>query len=656
MALALVVAFHVFGRGRVSGGVDVFLFFSGFLLTGSMYRRSVAQQAGRVSRHYARTLLRLMPAAVTVLAAVVIAILLLRPLSSQGQDLREVRASLLYYQNWELISSQLSYGAAGPNASPLQHFWSLSLQGQFFLLWPWCILALVGMALRGGRDPWRIAVAGTSAVTLVSFGIAQVMVRTDQPVAYFNSVTRWWELTLGGLLALVLMRWSPPDRLRPIMGWVGLSIIVAGGFAVDGGTVFPGPWVLLPLFGAACVLLGAGSPRGPRRLLQTRPLTRLADIAYELYLWHWPILVFTLVLQDRDVAGPRTALFVIAISLVAAWLTHTVISGPLSRAKGVRPARILWPVSVVLASTAALSTVLAVQSDRTLERSLDVSSYTLSDYPGAESVRDPSLVRESYPVPIGPPVDVAAADYEPAMDSPCWQGGSVSAPARPVQWCDDPSRADGPTVALVGSSRAEVWQPALQKIAAAHGWSLRVTGRGGCPVTGNSRFEGCNRWTEMVISELIRTRPSAVVIEGTNISSTGDKAEYAFDPDGVVWKRLTDAGIDVFAFRAPPRFLEPPPACAARLDDGATDSDCDQDASELYAPVSPFEAVATKSDRLHELDLVPYYCPEGICPVVLGNLVTHRDQQHFTAAFVRTLAPAVEQQMHAKVPALFESR
>ena len=175
-------------------------------------------------------------------------------------------------------------------------------------------------------------------------------------------------------------------------------------------------------------------------------------------------------------------------------------------------------------------------------------------------------------------------------------------------------------------------------------------------MTGNSRFEGCNRWTEMVISELIRTRPSAVVIEGTNISSTGDKAEYAFDPDGVVWKRLTDAGIDVFAFRAPPRFLEPPPACAARLDDGATDSDCDQDASELYAPVSPFEAVATKSDRLHELDLVPYYCPAGICPVVLGNLVTHRDQQHFTAAFVRTLAPAVEQQMHAKVPALFESR
>ncbi|MGJ9422955.1 acyltransferase family protein [Aeromicrobium sp. CF3.5] len=655
IALALVVLFHVFGQGRVSGGVDVFLFFSGFLLTGSLYRRSVAQQDGRVIRHYTRTLLRLLPAAVTVLAAVVIAILLLRPLTSQGQDLREVRASLLYYENWELISSQLAYGAAGPDASPLQHFWSLSLQGQFFLLWPWCVVALVAFALRARQDPWKIAVAGTSAVTLISFTVAQFMVNSDQSVAYFHSLSRWWELSLGGVLALVMMRWAPSGRFRPALGWAGLVIIVAGGLVVDGGDVFPGPWVLLPLSGAACVLLGAGAIRGPSRILQTRPLIRLADIAYELYLWHWPLLVFTLVLQDRDAVGLRTGLFIVGIALIAAWLTHTFISAPLSRAKTVRPTRILWPMGAVLASAAALTTTIALQSDQTLEKSLDVSSYTLTDYPGAESVRDPSLAKRSFPLPIGPPVELAAADYEPAMDSPCWQGGPVNSPARPITWCDDPISVSGSTVALVGSSRAQVWQPALQKIAEQNGWSLRVTGRGGCPITGESRFEGCDRWTEMVISELVRTRPTAVVIEGTNVSTSVEEAEYAFDPDGVVWKRLTEAGIDVFALRASPRFLDPPPECAAQLDEGDTSSGCDQDASALFAPVSPSAAVAARSDRLHELDLVPFYCPAGVCPVVLGNLVTNRDQQHFTAAFVRTLAPALEQQMRAALPTLFET-
>ena len=653
IALALVVLFHVFGQGRVSGGVDVFLFFSGFLLTGSMFRRSVAGQTGRVTRHYARTLLRLAPAAVTVLAAVVAAILLLRPLASQGDDLREVRASLLYYQNWELIWSQLSYGAAGPNASPLQHFWSMSLQGQFFLVWPWCVVALVSLGMRGGRDPWRIAVLGTSLITATSFLIAQVMVRSDQPVAYFHTASRWWELTLGGLLALVLMRWNLPSLLRPWAGWTGLVIVVAGGFVVNGGTVFPGPWVLLPLTGAALVLLGAGASGGPRGVLQTRPLTRLADIAYELYLWHWPILIFLLVIQDREVVGPRSGVFVVVVSTAAAGITHTVISRPLGRAKAARRARVLWSVGAVLTAAAVLSSALAVQVDRSVQRTL-AASYVAEDYPGAEAVRNPSLSQESYPMPLGPPADVAGLDTEPAMGTECWQGPRVKA-ADPVQWCDGPSATNGPTVALVGSSRALTWQPALQIVAGAYGWSLTATARAGCPLRGFDGNRQCERWNDLVVRELLRDPPAAVVVEGTDISKSGGRAEYAYDPDGKAWKRLTDAGIEVLALRAPPRFLKNPPACAERLT-GGTRTPCDRPADKLYSSISPFAALADASERLHELDLTPYYCPSNTCPVVLGNVITFRDGNHFTATFARTLAPILEEQMKEEVPELFLQR
>ncbi len=654
IALALVVFFHVFGQGRVSGGVDVFLFFSGFLLTGSMFRRSVARSAGRVSRHYARTLLRLLPAALTVLAAVVGAILLLRPLSAQSQDLREVRASLLYYENWELIWSQLSYGAAGPDASPLQHFWSLSLQGQFFLIWPWCVVGLVALALRIGRDPWRVTAIGTSAVTLTSFAIAQVTVQADQPVAYFHTMSRWWELTAGGLLALILMKWSPPHRLRPALGWAGLTIVLGGGFVVNGSSVFPGPWVLLPLTGAAFVLLGAGAVRGPQRILQTRPLTRLADIAYELYLWHWPILIFVLVVQGRPSAGPITGLFIVIVSTAAAWLTHVLISQPFEQAKSVQPARVLMPILAVLTTAAVVTTTLVVRSDRVVEQSLDTSKYTDEDYPGAEVVLDPSIAKDSYPLPVAPPSDVAAQDIEPAKDTPCWQGGKINAPAEAIQWCDSPTSEGGPTIALVGSSRAEAWQPAMQRVANANGWTLRTTARGGCPLSGSSRFSECTHWQNLLLDELIRIRPAAVIIEGTDVSPTGEVPERAVDPEGAAWRRLTDVGIQVFALRSPPRFRESPPECVSRLADGVTTSSCDQPVNLLYSAESPFAPLARGNDRLHELDLVPSFCPGGSCPVVLGNLITYRDPRHFTASFAATLGPAIEQQMRAALPQLFE--
>jgi peptidoglycan/LPS O-acetylase OafA/YrhL len=128
--------------------VDVFLVISGYLLTRSMFRRSVEGERGRLTRHYGRSALRLIPAAYLVLAAVAGASWLLAGASRWLQDVRETVASALYYETWELISSQLAYGAAGQNASPLQHFWSLSVQGQFFVVWPLVVIGAVWVARR----------------------------------------------------------------------------------------------------------------------------------------------------------------------------------------------------------------------------------------------------------------------------------------------------------------------------------------------------------------------------------------------------------------------------------------------------------------------------------------------------------------------------
>ncbi len=352
LALLLVVAFHLFGQGRVSGGVDVFLVLSGYFATGALLRRAEGGTL-RLAAHYARTLARLLPAALVVLAAVTVALLTLAPRLRWSAGLREVGASATSWQNWELVSSSLAYGAAGPDASPLQHFWSLSVQGQFFAAWPLVVLGLVAVARRRARaggarlTPRGLVTAVTAAATAASFAYALWLVDVDQPVAYFSTFTRFWEIGVGALLALTLPRavGGAPRRgssrpgsfaagpARTWAGWAGLALVVGSGFLVDGADVFPGAWALVPVSGAVLVLAatvaGSTRPWGIERLLDSAPLRLGARVSYALYLWHWPVLVFWLLTTGYRQAGPLAAVAVLAISAVLAWLTTRYVAEPL---------------------------------------------------------------------------------------------------------------------------------------------------------------------------------------------------------------------------------------------------------------------------------------------------------------------------------------
>ncbi|MFI9486708.1 SGNH hydrolase domain-containing protein [Promicromonospora sp. NPDC052451] len=291
LALLLVVAFHLFGHGRVSGGVDVFLVLSGYFATGTLLRRA-EDGTLRLGAHYARTLARLLPAALVVLAAVTVTLFTLTPRMRWSSGLREVGASATFWENWELVRSALAYGAAGPDASPLQHFWSLSVQGQFFAVWPLVVLGLVAAARRTRRraraersragqtpaghggawhpsggppppargllTPRQLVTVVTLAATLASFGYALWLVTVDQPVAYFSTFTRFWEIGVGALLALApRLSGTLPGPVRASLGWSGLALVVGSGFLVDGAVAFPGPWALVPVAGAALVLATA---------------------------------------------------------------------------------------------------------------------------------------------------------------------------------------------------------------------------------------------------------------------------------------------------------------------------------------------------------------------------------------------------------------
>lgn len=251
LALTMVVAFHLFGQGRVSGGVDVFLVISAYLMTSSLIRSVRAHRLSLVYR-YGRTLSRLLPAALTTIVATMLVGLWALPRSRWLGLFAEGQAAALFQENVYLATVGLSYEAAGDGASPFQHFWSLSMQGQFLLLWP--LLALVLMLLLKKLRPDRqlgVFALLTVAVTVWSFTKAMEMVAIDQPVAYYSLASRMWEFGLGALAAFEAGFAARLPKIGGAAGWMGVALIASSGFVVDGASTFPGPWALWPVGGRA---------------------------------------------------------------------------------------------------------------------------------------------------------------------------------------------------------------------------------------------------------------------------------------------------------------------------------------------------------------------------------------------------------------------
>ncbi len=371
LAILGVVLFHLFGNGRVSGGVDIFLAISGFLFT-AMLLREMAENKGRFrsGAYFSRLFRRLVPPVLVVIAVTTALGLWILPASRQEQLLAEARASLLYFQNFELLQAQLSYEAAHAETSPFQHFWSLSVQGQFYLIWPVVVLLAVWVAKALKTPATYVMVFLTTGILAGSLAFAVHMQSVNQDQAYFMTQTRLWELALGALLALIAVKVPLPKVFRSVSGWLGIALIVSTGFILDGAEQFPGPWALWPLVGLALVLMSA-HPDGPEKeprhtaagLLGTRPFAWLGGLAYGLYLWHWPLLIFYLEVRDYSHVGPRGATAILLVSLVLAWLSLRLIEQPSIRFGKVR----VWKQLLVgvggLTAAASVTTVMIMSAN-----------------------------------------------------------------------------------------------------------------------------------------------------------------------------------------------------------------------------------------------------------------------------------------------------
>lgn len=638
VAVLLVLAYH-FTQAGVSGGVDVFLFISGYFVLGAMMRRAGQGQTVDVGRFYLKTFRRLAPAAWAVAVGTAIAAWSWGHASDRSDYLHQLVASLLYVENVWLVDNRVVYGAGPTYHNPFQHFWSLSVQGQVFLVAP-LLVALLGVAMRHVDTRHRSRVLGAVVGSTLLFAMVISFFRTahDQSGAYFSTSARVWEFLLGAMVALAVQHVRLSQKMAVPLGWSSLCVLLLGGLAIDGATSFPGPAALVPLGAAAGVMVaGATSTRcGVDRLLGHRAFAPLGKYSYALYLTYWPVMVLVLLATGRDALGPDGSLVAFVVAAVAAWLIHNTVERPFrdqgaerGGRRGVRDLALILAAALVVVASAGLSQL---------------------------------------QTPLGFGTEALQEDLEGALGGAEWRNAETSAPddTSPLErsctmfgveegvFCVMDGReyfgAASSSVALVGGSHSGMWGDVLRRVADSEGLLVRTFIRAGCPHSTDAQAlpgledeqgRNCATWNELVTDRLLEDPPDVVVTTLSRSQAPDGSPEWI--PDGylAVWRELGAAGIPVLAIRQNPHVTAEQWLCLERhpTDLGV----CSFERATLFDDALLDDV--RLPDNVIVLDATRALCEAGVCPASSNGVVNYADRWHLSGEYVAGL----EEELRAEI-------
>jgi peptidoglycan/LPS O-acetylase OafA/YrhL len=663
LAVGLVVLNHLWPTRLTGGyvGVDVFFVISGFLISSHLTREITSTGRIRLARFYARRARRLLPAAFVVLVFVLVAAYFLIPYPRWESNAQEVVASATYWENWLLAAKSVDYSQLSASASLTQHYWSLSVEEQFYLFWPLLLLLLFKIRLRRAR------IVGIAVVAAASLGFSVYFTEVAKSQAYFVTPVRVWEFAIGAVIALGGARFALPRVAANVTSLLGVVAIVGAAVVFGDGTAFPGATALIPAVGTAAVIAAGTSPgrQWHTALSSSPPVQFLGNISYSLYLWHWPLIVLApFAFPGALAAGALTLplrLGILAVSLVLAYLSKRLVEDPV---RGLAP--LTRSVRLTFVGTVAGMIVVAVVAGGlvwTYQRHVTEAARKVAADPGGPCHAALALAPGNDCLdPFGPTKNVtmgpANAYYGVPKGCPR-QHPYPSIDNTTVVQCDWSRGAAHPRVVwLVGDSHAEQWEVPMADIARKNHWRLNLAFLGGCPFAkvAATGYQGavipggdqrCTDWSADMAPVIAASRPTYVFTSffarDESVDDHSGRTAAAQYQDGLnaYWSAWTGVGARVFVLGDPPlngdvRAVDcvafnphNPRACAVKRT--------------VAQPADPLTLAAKRSTdpNVGLIDLTNYFCDRQRCYGVVGKVAVYYDDTHLNVEYSRSLEPKI---------------
>nr|WP_269326953.1 acyltransferase family protein [Kineosporia mesophila] len=686
LAVLLVVLYHcgvtTFTGGYV--GVDVFFVISGFLITSHLAREVADTGRLRIGRFYALRALRLLPAANLVLVCTLVAAWIWLPPLRLRAIAWDAVTSAGYVLNVRLIQVGNDYRSAGASPSPLQHFWSLAVEEQFYLTIP--LLALICLVLLRRRAAF---VALLTTLVALSFAASLTTSRTDSVAAYFGAPTRAWELGSGALLALIApqifrdqarfprssrtvdgagspgheqgTRGTPQGApVTAALRWGGLGAIAYAGVTFDSSTPFPGWHAAIPVLGTMAVIVAGRTGSG--RVLSLPLLQFIGARSYSIYLWHWPALVIAPYLLERETTTYEKLLVALA-ALGLACAGYALVEQPLRHHEQLRAQP--GQAGVLAAALTAVTIALAVLAPALPARQTQGEGLAAGlNLQGPPSKRHQQLSRRLeiatrttvLPRNLEPPLRKASGDEPAISNNGCFVAVEALRTPKRCESLGNP-RPGRKTVVLFGDSHAAQWYPAMNALAQKAHWRLAVFTKVMCTPaqvhtyaeTFRGDYRTCNTWRTDSIDRIRALKPDLVVT--TSIADHLDLIGSPSDVDGT-WatgwastvSMLRTGGTDVVYLADTPRAKTDVPECLS-LNPKSIQACAQSSDRATGTPQRTAIARAVRSASARVVDPTPWFCTAISCPVVVGNTLVYRDDNHITGPYAKALAPLLLEEL-----------